>query len=290
MFWPAKALSLEEFVDLVRKRTGNLNIAQVVSTIHLHRNRLNSFRFIDARRVLWKVRGLLDAGEDALVRELLIQNHPPRTNIRPPAEQFVWCILSSIAFQAGGMLPEEASRRMIVQCLKEPTDMAFALLHSESIGSLVRAHPLLGMASLVEVVISGANDSRALYALRVARWLPEWASLKSAVFNAMLTSTQPKQTEAFWLANERASMDDAIAFSEIAGIEIPQELRISGDVRQVNRFLVRIRLGVVPSGITYAVKAGGEHLSSGELAKLSDWIEALLKENPSKSEHSSPPN
>jgi hypothetical protein len=154
--------------------------------------------------------------------------------------------------------------------------MGFALCHSTVVAKLAGRQPELLDSSLIEIVIISAEDSRAIYALKVAKWLPNWLDVKTAVLGALLSRIVPKQLEAMWLVRERGAVNEVLSFAEINQIDIPKTLVQSGDIYAFTRLIVESTCHGSLDRIAYAVRVDGSSISAEEFRQLSDRIRSDL--------------
>jgi hypothetical protein len=151
--------------------------------------------------------------------------------------------------------------------------MGFALCHSTVVAKLAEKQPKLLDGSLIEIVIASADDSRAIYALKIAKWLPNWPDIKSAVMNAMLSKVVQIRLEAMWLVNERGTIDEVLSFTETTRIDIPKAVIQNGDIRALTRLIVESANHSASSrGVAYSLKVDGSPVSAEEFKKMSDRI------------------
>ena len=151
--------------------------------------------------------------------------------------------------------------------------MAFALVHSDAIASLARHHADLLDASLLEIIITATEDSRSIYALKIAQWLPDWSQIRDAVLSAMTSSTAPKRIEAMWLVNGRANINEVISFIEAKEIKCStREIKNITDIKALTHIVVNAD----GKSASYAINGSGDPLSPEAERKLLDLIQRLI--------------
>jgi len=151
--------------------------------------------------------------------------------------------------------------------------MAFALVHSAAVVSLARHHADLLDVSLIEIIITATEDSRLIYALKIAQWLPDWSQIRDAVLNAMTSLTMPKRIEAMWLANGRANINEVISFIEAK--EIKCSLR---EIKNITDIKILTHIVVTADGkpASYAITGSDDPLSPEAERKLQDLIQRRI--------------
>ena len=266
-------MDLDQLVPLLVISLRSRKLNEVVLELFKHRNYCQSFQGEYADGVFTRLFELSKSADEVIEAELLRLNVPPPVDAKLSTERDVWSLVSSIIFKTNPAFSLGFAKNLIESCLTKPTNLAFALVHSDGIESLAKNHPEAVCSSLVEIIISSTDDSRSIYALKVARWIPAWLELRPVVFNAMLAENSVKREEARWVVNDRASFEDAMSFSEEQKITISPETRKSSDIRLVTKEIVKSTSGL-SSG--YAITGNGIQLSSAESKKMSDKIRKLL--------------
>lgn len=228
--------------------------------------------------VLRKLAELSKKSHEAIEAELLIQNAPPQVADKISTDRGVWLSVVFVLFQMKLPFSQDFRTRVVESCLLQPTHMIFALNHSDSVGFLSKEHPPSWALSLVEILISSAEDSRAIYALKIARYLPDWAALSSATFNAMLSGNPVKRTEAMWLANYRSTVKEALSFAEDNAIDLPEAVK-NADITTISRFILTSKNPIGYGGVLYAIDGGSAPVSLEEMRRISNRIKNALKDS-----------
>lgn len=267
---------LDDFASLVAKDMSNHSLNEAIRALHKNQAKNNTLRSESGNGVLSKLLELSEINQLAVEAELEKQNTPPPISENFPSEPITWVLISSIIFKLNPIFSVDFPKRVIENCLARPTHLGFALLHSDIIVSLAKNHPATLNPSLVEVIILSTDDSRSIYALKVARWLPEWLDVKSAALTALISGSPPKQTEAMWLVNERGNTVETISFLGEKGIIFSQSLKDFTDIRLLTRKIVESVRDEQAKGIDYAIKMSGTPLSDEELAVLLSRISKTL--------------
>jgi len=274
--WQPKTLDFYDFVSLLEKKIPSRRLDHALRAVHKYRNRIRMFRSDRADSVFSRLQELSGADGGLIETELAIQNRPPQVGERISPEREVWALVSSIVFKLNPAFSDLFAKKLIERCLTQQTDLAFSLLHSEGIASLAQNHTGSVNSSLVEIVISSTDDSRSIYALKVARWVPKWAEVGNAALEAMVFAKPPKQTEARWLVNERGNIEETIAFLEESGVTLPTAPEGFPDLRTLTRAVADCMRGKTSAGIEYAIKTNGGKLTPEEFEQLSARIRKTL--------------
>jgi hypothetical protein len=275
MFLPSKnnVIDLNDYVALIRAEIQKGELSEVLRAIYKFRKLLRIYREPSAKRLFSKLLDLSNSNNNIIKAELLAVNTPVQDDENGFREQQYWSSISSIIFNVDPVLSPEFCRRLIENCLTRPTNMAFALGHSDVIASLARHHPDLLDASLLEIIITATDDSRSIYALKIARWLPDWSQIRDAVLNAMASLTVPKRIEAMWLVNGRSNINEVISF-----IEAKETKCNLPEIKNITDIKVLTHIVVTADGkpASYAIKGSGDPSSPEAERKLQELIQRLI--------------
>ena len=275
-FKESKPLDVDDFLLLLAKRVCRASLADTLRAIHDSRNQIPAFRGHSADRVFSRLLDLSRSNSEAVEFDLFIRNTPPRLGETVLPEQLTWSLICGIAFKLNPILETGFCSRLIDLCLKQPTYLAFALTHGDAVASLAQYHREEINSSLIEVIIDSTDDSRALYALKIARWVPIWSVVRDAALNAMLSENVPKRLEAMWLTNDRGTCDEVIAFAEKRGLVA--FLKDASGIRNLSRAIVESD----GKSCSYAIKMATEPMSAAEDKKLSELLKRTLNDRNEK--------
>lgn len=275
MFWQKtnKDLNLADFTKLVSKAEGVSELKNVMQTIFKYRSRLKILRDQVGSDLVFRLLELSTNDGFAFESEFFKQNLPPLESETISPERLVWIVISAIIFEVNPKFSDNFPKRLFDACLTRPTNLAFALGHSDSIASLAKHHPNLLNSSLIELIISSIDDSRSIYALKIARWLPNWSDVSGVAFCAMIVGGHPKQIEAMWLVNERSNIDEVILFCGKNQIVLPNIIGLQPNIHTLTNAIVKVN----SKRVSYAVNMDGKQLCSEELTKLSTQIANLIE-------------
>lgn len=155
----------------------------------------------------------------AIEAELLARNEPERSGRVLSQGGLLWLLISEVTFRLNQVVTPEFCKQIFENPLKRPADLLFALPHSDVTASLAQCHPDLLDSEFIGLVINSTNDSRAIYGLKLGRWVSEWPGIRDAVLEAMISGFPPKQMEAMWLTNSRGKREDVIEFIARHGLD-----------------------------------------------------------------------
>jgi hypothetical protein len=270
-------LAHEQFVlFLLRRNLRNLR-AKLKAIVQ---NRRHSEFFCDKAfdGQFLELLALCGSNLNSVEAELLRGCIPPAVGEKVSWSHSFWAEVLYVVIELGHVLPSESSTLLIRRCLTQATPIGFALGHSTVIAALAAQHIESMDSALIEIAISSTDDSRAIYALKAARWLPNWSMIGPLVFAAMLSGPVPKRIEAMWLINERSTSSEALSFADDQGIMIHSSAREVGDIRAISRLILENRLDRASNRIDYGIRMDGSELSDGELKDLSGLIRKTLGE------------
>lgn len=266
-------VNLTDFVSLIRPKIKKGELSEILRAIYKSRKLLRMYRNPSAKQLFLKLLDLSNSNNNTIEAELLAVNTPVQNDKSGFREQKYWSSISFIIFNVDPVLSPEFCRRLIENCLTRPTNMAFALVHSDAIASLARHHADLLDASLLEIIITATEDSRSIYALKIAQWLPDWSQIRDAVLSAMTSSTAPKRIEAMWLVNGRANINEVISFIEAKEIKCStREIKNITDIKALTHIVVNAD----GKSASYAINGSGDPLSPEAERKLLDLIQRLI--------------
>jgi len=278
MFRYGKTLSLYELVSLLKGELAKApSLQDVIRALCTHRGRSRTFRHPSADPVFHVLQDLSISKAKNAEEAIALRNRPPSPGEKVSPQLRIWALVSWVVFQLNPLFSKGFAEAVIDGCLLNPTDMVFALVHSEAIASLAANHPPVRSASLIEICISNCDDSRAIYSIRLARWLADWSELRRSVFTAMLKGSPTKRVEAMWLVNDRSNVAEALSFADENRIDVPALLRTANDLKSISRLILNSSGGVPSQGVPYAIRANTGPVSPDELEAMSDRIRRLLE-------------
>ena len=155
--------------------------------------------------------------------------------------------------------------------------MGFCLVHSDTVAILAENNPTAINPALIEVIVTSTDDTRSIYALKIARSIPTWSDISEAAMMALLFASSPKKLEAMWLINQRGSIEELLSFAKKWNISIPNPPLGIANIRFLTREIVRTSSNMHLPQIAYAINLKDGPLSLTELNKLSAYIHSLLK-------------
>ena len=199
-------------LDLIKPRQKKLQLREVLLTICKSRNSWKALKGKAADHVFSSISQLTNSPDDVIERELVTRNSTSYTSQSHSMEKYIWGMVSNLVFKSGVSLSPEFCRALTKDCLCNPTDMKFAVFHSDIIATAAKIHAEILNSSLIELVIQTTEDSRAIYALKMAYLLPVWADVSDAALEALLSKCDPKRVEAMWLINERGKCSEVVDF------------------------------------------------------------------------------
>jgi len=283
-FWPLKNLSLKEIAERISEMKLGRNLGEIIRAVYKNRSQSKQFRSRHADMVFSSMLALSENKLEVIEEEIIKRNRPPILGQKVGYEEIIWSSISTIVFQLNPIVSNTFSKRVMESCLIRPTDLAYALIHSEPIALLAEHHQAFLNSSLLEIVISATDDSRSIYALKIARSFPVWSEISQFVFEAMIRGSAPKQVEAMWLVNQRSNIEEVISFMEDKGFETSFSVKRPSDIRVLTREIVNKSRDIPKGEMSYAIKMGGDFLSPADQEKLSILIRELLKngESPGK--------
>ena len=233
---------MEDLARHIAKDLCTREVPQVLQEVCENRFRSQLFRKDDADVVFETLLELSKASSTYAEAELLRLTSPPKVGAEVTPSQFVWAQILQLLVELNTQLSSSFGIRLLERCLDAPTEMGYAIGHSTVVAQLAGRQPDCIDSVLVNNVIKSVDDSRAIYAIKAAKWLPEWSNVKEAIFGAMLSTVIPKRSEARWLANERGEMKDLLRFAESRRINIPEDVAQSGEVHLVTRTIVESKI------------------------------------------------
>lgn len=267
-------MDLSDFPAFVGNRARDRSLKEILRVFCQERERVRLFCSPECESIFSKLSEIASASEFIAEHEFVLQNTPPAIGEVVSPERLIWCTILFVVYEVNPSLSVGFINKVIKLCLGHPTDIVFALLHSEAVAGLIRHHPDTVNPDLLAIVVSSTDDSRALYALRVARWVTDWQRVRTAVYTAILSSTQPKRSEALWVARERGNVPEIIEFASRNGIEVC--LSEKQTLQEVTQALANSRHKVGSDQFEYAVKLNGQSVSQVELNDLSALIRKFL--------------
>lgn len=214
-----KVMGSDEYISFIKDAAKSHQLCDVLQAIYESRNCVKAFEGKAADGVFSLILKLASSNDNIIERELIIRNSVSHTSQDHSMEKYIWGMVSDVAFQAGVSLAPESCRELIKDCLCSPTDMKFAIFHSDVIASVVKMHVEILNPSLIELLIETTDDSRAIYALKMAYYLPRWSDVSDAILKALLSECGPKRVEAMWLMNNRGKCSDVIDFIKKRGFD-----------------------------------------------------------------------
>jgi hypothetical protein len=214
-----------------------------------------------------------DASIELRLKEM---NIPPATGVNATEEQCLWACISGELFELRPPVSSTFAEDIIKRCLTQPTDLVFALLHCDSIALLARAHPCTLNPSLFEIAIAEADDSRTIYALEAAHWLPQWAAISRVAFNAMLSGSGPKRMGAMHLVNQRSTVKEALDFAQENDVHLPLSCQNASKLHEITRVILRSKCDICAGGSAYIIKGDGSPATRIEQKEISNRINNLL--------------
>jgi hypothetical protein len=268
--WPNQSVTLEYLAATIAKQAPSRDLHDCIRVIVRHCKHSKTFGAEEAEPVLDRLLDLLNADNAQIEEELLDRNSPPPVPEIPQSQHFFWAVISFALFMASPKVSPGFAKEVINRCLRQITNMAFALVHSESVAWLARDHPECVNRSFAEVVIAGSEDSRCLYALRVARWIPDWRDLGRTVFRALLSAAAPKNIEAMWVLNHRSTFEEVLSLVRENHLKIPASIAQCEDLRLLTKAILN-----QSQSAPYLVKLQGTP-SADEVRHLSDLLRNLF--------------
>lgn len=269
-------LTLDEFISSVSRKAKCSTMTTATKSIRANRHRLRSFRDAQADSMFEEVRRAALEGDHALESLVEKRNQPPGCGIPLCGGDFLWSLFSHLLFGLNPAVSEGFVRRVIRQCLATPTHLGFCLCHSDAIEVLAKHHPDSLDLSLFEVVISSANDSRSIYAVKAARWLPDWAAIRDCIMHSMVFDSPPKQIEAQWVVNDRGTISEVLEYMEQCGRPINVPAAEIPDLRTLTRTIARAGRKQGADGIAYMISSDGSPIPAEVQAALSAKIIRLV--------------
>jgi len=223
-----------------------------------------------------------DLATEQLVREQNLR--PFRKDYHVSAEAMCWSVASYDMFMLNPVFATKAPLIILETCLKQPTDFAFSVVHSEAIEVLAKHHYSLLDGRLCSEA-ARSNDSRALYALRMCRWIADWDEVQCAVFCALIHGPLPKRFEALCVLENRATPAQILRSAHRCGLALPDALLRSADVKSLAHGILKLTLpssaDTVDGSLAYGISLCGTLVTRSTLVSIVDVIKcAGLRNRP----------
>ena len=221
----------------IRTRLTSRRLNEIISLVAKTAPERNGLRRERIGRVFEALSLSMLHGDAALEQLLMDMNIPPDENGAIDHVRGAWCeICYQIFYLNPGLTPGFASK-VLRSCLAKTTKFAFCLLHSDTISELISHN--FGEIDFRECrsILSAAQDSRSVYAVKALHWDPLWTETRDLMLRLLFSKQAPVRNNAYWTLRERLSISELQEFVLRKRISIPDHISKVPDIRTMLDYL-----------------------------------------------------